>query len=252
MSWHTAAYTTLLGTTANTDIPALSDDVLTIFNNHFLLRKSYQLMMVWAASATLSRVRFDSPTMRFFGNPYIRPINVATLPANNPNALQIYTKPIILPQAEEIAIQATSAIAMGTERFTAVLMLGANIEAPPAGNVYWVRATSTTAATVNAWTTLTYTLETGLPTGNYAMVHSEVQSTNAFAHRWIFDEQIERPGFLSTTALGNRQPDDFYQLRYGVMGRFMNTSLPRLQVLANVADAAHEIYMGLIPLGRAA
>lgn len=252
MSWHVAAYTVLLGTTANTDVPALSDDVLTIFNNHFLLRRSYSLMAAWAGSATLSRVRFDSPTLRFYGNPYVRPVALGALPLTNPNTMQLWTKPIVLPAGEEIAVQATSAIAMGTERFTAVVMLGASQESVPAGNVYWVRATSTTAAVVNSWTTVAYTMETGIPTGSYAMVHSEVQSTNAIAHRWLFDEQVERPGFLSVTAVTNRQPDDFYQLRYGTMGRFVNTSLPRLQVLANVADAAHEIYIGLIPLGRAA
>lgn len=252
MSWHTAAYTLALGTVANTDVPALSDDILTIFNNHFLTRKAYNLVGAWAGSPTLTRARFDSPTLRFFGNPFIRPVNLGATPIQDPNFMHMFWKPIALPMNEEIAIQATSAVAMGTERFTALILLQPQYEPLPAGNVYWVRATSTTAAVANTWTTLAYTFDTGLPTGQYIMAHSEVFSAAAIAHRWIFDDQIERPGFTSLVAETNRQPNEFYQGRYGVMGRFFNTNVPRLQVLANGTDNAHTIYMGLIPVGRAA
>lgn len=248
MSFHLAAYTELIDNTANTDVNALTDDVLTILNNHFILRQPMKLIAAWMAAATLSRARFDSPTIRFYGNPYVRPINVAALPANNPNMAWYDEKPIILPAGEELAVQATSGIAMGTERFTALAWLQTMRDPVPAGTPYSVRFTSTTAAVANSWTTLTITLESSLPTGAFAMVGSECQSTNQFAHRWIFDEQIERPGFLSITGLGNRQFWESYRQPFGTMGRFTNVALPRLQVLANGADATHEGYLTLVKL----
>ncbi len=251
MSYHLAAYTLNIANVANTDVPALVDDILTIFNGHFLLRKPYQLVQAFVCAQSLTRARFDSPTMRFYGNPYIRPHNVGVLPLSNPNVAKWISRPFQLPMGEEIAIQATDSVGT-TERLNALIWLMAAMEALPPGNVYPVRFTSTGTAVVNSWTTIPYTMDTGIPTGQYAMVGSELQSSNGVAHRWIFDEQQERPGHISQGTLGGRVTDEDYLWTLGTMGRFYNTSLPRLQVLCNAGDAAHEGYMFLIPLGRAA
>lgn len=246
MTWHVADYTVAIGTTANTDVPALSDDVLSIQNSHFILRSPMKLLWAHALSATLARVRFDSPTMRYYGNPFIRPINVAALPGNNPNIGMYSDHAIVLPAGEEIAIQGTSAIAMGTERLHVTLGLEDHFEPPPAGNRYTVRFTGTATATANAWTTVAYSLDQALPAGKFVMVDSELVSTTIVAHRWIFDEQISRPGFLGTAALGNRMPYEFYREMFGRMGAFWNTALPRLQVLCTAADTAQEGYCTLV------
>lgn len=252
MSYHLAAYyNSALGTVANTDTPALPDGNLTIINNHFVLRKTYGLVRAFAASPTLIRARFDSPTMRFYGNPFIRPVNVGILPVNNPNEMMLSRRPFILPPGEEVAVQMTAAPGT-TEKAITLIWLMSSYTAPPPGNIYRVRFTSTTAAVANAWTIAAYTMDQGIPSGVYSMVMSELQSTNAIAHRWTFNEQVDRPGVLSITSEANRDDNEDYLLPLGEMGRFVNTSLPILEVLANAADAAHVGYMYLIPIGQGA
>lgn len=156
---------------------------------------------------------------------------------------------MMMPAGEELAIQATSGLAMGTERLTALIALQDMPEPIPAGTPYAVRFTSTGAANANAWTTIAFTMDQSFPTGTFDMIASEVQSTNAIAHRWIFDVQQPRPGFISLTSLANRGNWWQYLFRYGKMGSFINTAMPRLQVLCNAGDASHEGYMWVVPRG---
>jgi hypothetical protein len=69
-------------------------------------------------------------------------------------------------------------------------------------------------------------------------------------HRWIFDEQVYRPGLPSIATEANRAPYYLQTMPWGEMGRFVNTSLPRLQVWTDTADASFVGYLYVIPLGR--
>lgn len=246
-SFHLAAYTVALGTTANTDITALTDDIMLIQNNHFVPSKDMKIMAAYASSATLSRTRLNSPRIRQFAQSYIRPINVATLPAANPNIAFYFDAPIIIKAQEELQVEATSGIAMGTERFLCLLwLMDATLPGPipaPQSDVYTIRITSTTAAVANSWTTISASYETQLPQGTYAVTNIEYQATNAMAIRAIFDGQFYRPGSLGTQALANRTSTWLSMSQMGVWGQFNTVTLPRLQVLNNSTDASHEIYM---------
>lgn len=251
MSWHVACYTASLGSVTDTDTPALTDDVLTILNGHFVLRKSMQLIGAYAGGGTTTRVRFDSPTMRYYGNPLLRPFDNVTVPANNYNFMYFFNNAFTLPPGEEIAIQWTTS-GVGPTQVFAFIFLTDGIVRVGGGNYYPVRATSTTAATALKWSTVgnPITLQQAFPTGAFELVYSEVQSATCIAHRWIFDEQINRPGFIATSLLANRTPYYQQSLPYGVMGRFINTALPRLQVFCTAGDASFEIVLYVRPLGR--
>lgn len=249
--FHLSAFTALLGTTADTDITALQDDILAIQNNHFLPQVDLSVVKLWVASATLSRVKLNSPKIRQINPTFIRPINVGTLPANNPNYSHFDGSQLVVKAQEELQMLATSGIAMGTERFTGLVWLSTGINPIPTGDIYTCRFTSTGTAGANAWTTISYTMDTILPQGLYSMVSSELQSTNALAHRWIFSNQYWRPGGLSLTSLGNRSDFDLYDFEQGEYGRFATFDLPRLQVLCNGADAAHEGYFTVVRVGPA-
>jgi hypothetical protein len=245
MPLHLAAFTEAIDATANTDVNFLSDDYLDLVNNHARLRSPMSLYAAHAQSATLNRVRIDSPSIRLVGNPFIRPIQAALLPANDPNLMDLSRSPFKLQVGEEIAIQATAAPAM-TERFFALLWLADRLTPVPVGDIYPIRFTSATAAVADAWTTLAITLDQAIAPGEYALIGSEHQSTNAIAHRWIIPDKPWRPGALSVTAVGNRTHKLFYQHGLGEWGRFLNTSLPQLQVLCDGADAAHVGWMYIV------
>lgn len=247
--YHLCAYAETIDNTADNDITAVVDDILTIQNSHFVLSQEMGLFAAMAMSATLSRTRIQSPSMRQIAGPFVRPIIVSATPGNNANIWLLDRNPFRIPPFEEIQVLATSGVAM-TEPFAALLWLGDRLEPSPAGNVIPLRWTSTTAAVANAWTTLTITFTDALPSGVYTIVGSECQSTNGRAHRWIIPNQYWRPGMPSITALSQRLPYAMALGQFGVMGRFRSNDLPRPQVLANGTDNAHEGYLYAIRTGN--
>lgn len=243
--FHLFAFSEVIANTANIDIDAVQEGIMTVMNTHLLLPTDMQLVAASAFSATLSRARIVAPSLRQVGIPYIRPIFQAVIPPQDPNLQDLTKFPLRLRANEEIAIQATSGVAM-TERFTALLWLMDRYEPIPPGDVYTLYGTSTTAAVANTWTQLAITWNDQLPNGTYVVIGSEIQSTNAQAHRWIFNNQYLRPGFMSVSGLGNRSAPLSYDGRLGILGRFTTVTLPRAEVLVNGTDAAHDVYLQAI------
>lgn len=245
MSFHVAAFTESIVQLTNEDISALTDDILAIQNGHLFPQMDMDLQFVAVMSPNMDRARLVSPTMRQVTLPFIRPLNVAALPATDPNVADYRDIGIHLRGLEEFALEVTTNAA-GPSRVTGVVGLGGPIDPIPVGDVFTFRGTSTTAAVANAWSTLAVTFADILPAGNYAIVGGEHQSTNGQAFRLILEGQYWRPGGISVSALGNRTHWMFYKGGLGVWGRFKSTRLPIVQVLANAADAAHEIYLDIV------
>lgn len=250
MSFHLCNYNAAaLAAVANTDIPAIQDGYLPILNNHFVLPTSMMILKAHSGSATLQRTRLDSPTIRLYGNPHLRPVQQSLLPGSSPPVVWLNRRPFVLPAGEEIAVQATATGAGEHHNTQLWLFDGPPIAIDP-GPIFAVRFTSTTAAVGSAWTLLTITLDQALPSGVYQMVFSELFSTTGIAHRWIFDQKTLRPGQMSQLSEFNAFNILSYQFPLGVMGRFTNTSLPRLEVLCDAADASHIGYIHLQKMGQ--
>lgn len=244
--FHLAAYrNAALGNVADTDISAVVDDILAIQNNHFVLNQDMDLIAIFAGSATILRTKLASPSARQIAAPFIRPVNGAALPGNNANISLLMDRPYRIRRNEEIQVQATSGVAM-TEAFHALLWLARSVDPAPPGNITALRWTSTTAAVAGSWTTITATFTDSIPSGTYVAVGTEHFSTNAIAHRLIFSNQDLRPGMLSTVSATQRLPYAADLRQFGVLGYFKSNDLPRIQVLANAADATHEGYIDCI------
>lgn len=237
--FHLAAYFESIDNTANVDINAAVDDIIAIQNNHLILPQDMWLLAVAAMSATITNARLASPSMRQIANPFIRPLIAAAVPGSNPNVMILDHNPFRLTKGEELQITATSAVAMGSEDFTAFLWLADGKSPLPQGNVTPLQFTSTTACVADTWTSVALTWNDSLPSGRYAAVMSEHWSATGRGHRWIFSNQIYRPGYLSFTANSGRHPYAMGLGQFGLMGTFLSTDLPRLQVLAGTTDNAH-------------
>lgn len=247
--YHVAAYTEAIDNAANNDIAALTDDYLVIQNAHFLLTQDWLLHWAWVGSATLNRARLSQPTINVVTRPFIRPLDRAAVPPDLPAIADYRENPFRLRAREELVIEATSGIAMGTERFTALIGIMDRLIPAPVGEVYTLRGTSTTAAVANSWTSLTMTWDNQLPEGQYAVVGLETQSANAQASRLIIEGLPNRPGSVSVTGLGNETHRMFRKGGLGRWGDFPNYIIPTPQVLANAADASHEVYLDIVKLG---
>lgn len=248
MPFHLAAYFESINNVTNEPVSALADQIIPITNNNFILPKPYDLVACMAGSATATRARINSGSIRQVNPTYIRPINLSLLPGTNPNVMMMFENPFRLQAHEEISIEASGA-AGGAENFHALMWLAAGWKLAPQGRMYRMRFTHATTVTANVWSDVVYTLETSLPAGTYAMVGSDYFGTTAWAHRWVFDGQFERPGSIGVATAGLRVP---YMLEHSLLstwGEFKTYSLPRLQVACNAADTSGEGYMNVIQIG---
>lgn len=243
--FHTIANTVSAAASTLTDLTPVPDEIMTIENAHFLPAQDLRLYGAFAMATDLQRVRFTTPKLRQISPVFVRPIQPTLIGGNNANVALYDRAPLILRGQEEIVVEGFQDN-VGAQRITVVSFLGQNLTAVPPGDVYPIRATSVTAVTANAWSLLTYTLDQQLPAGRYACVLVEHISANSQAVRMIFDDQYFRPGAPGLADVNNRLPSPWYEYPLGVYGYFRTFSLPRVQVLCNGADAAHELYFHVI------
>ena len=248
MSFHMAAFTVNIGTTVNTDAPAVQDDVLTISNNHFLPQQDLGLVFACAMSATNLRGRIVSPTNRLVTLPFIRPVIVGAVPGDSRNVADYRSNPFRIRAQEELAIEGTSGLAMGNERWNAVVGLQDIFEPVPRGDVFTIRGTSTTTSTANAWTSLVTTWADTLPAGRYAIVGMSGFAATAVAFRLIIPGYTWRPGAIVGDSAGDQFHEMFTKGGLGLWGTFQSTAMPTVQTLNNAAVATHEYYMDIIRL----
>jgi len=243
--FHTGAFTASLGNVQNADVPAIADDWLSVQNSHFFPQQDYRLFWAVGIGLAMDRMRIVSPSKRLVSLPLIRPLNVAAAPANITPTADYRDDLFRIFALEELSVNADMN-AVGPNRVFCVMGLGDRIDPAPTGDLFTIRATSTTAASVNVWTTLALTFVDTIPQGNFAVVGLEVQSATAIAARLIFENQYMRPGAISITSLANRADVLHRKGGMGLMGTFKAQRTPIPQVLCTAADAAHEVYLDLV------
>lgn len=250
MTHHTAAYFETTGAAVtDSQINALTDGVLSIRNNNFFLDQPLDLIFAAVMGLDLSRARIDSPTLRNITRPYLFEIGAGVDPDAVPRFADYWQRPFRLPADQELELQVTEA-SVGGSNITALINLLTNNIPAPGGDIYTLRATSTTAATANAWSNIgPLTFDNSLPPGRYAVVGGIHQSANGQGFRVDFQSaagQKEKPGGMSVNALDDKIVPRQRLGGWGVWGEFDNTVLPSIEVLANGADAAHEVYLDII------
>lgn len=243
--FHLAGYYGSIAAVANTNCPAIVDDVLTIQNAHFMLTQPRDLLFAYAGSPLLDRARINSPTFRAFSPSFIWPINLDDSIPANPGVADYRDNPLRIPPLEEIAVEVTNTAAGPSDTF-ALLGLQSVYEPVPRGNIYTLRGTSTTATVADVWTTAVFAWADTLPDGNYVVVGGMQYSATAVAFRLIFDNQIDRPGCIaSVLATGDQWPPQG-KGGLGVWGHFRPCAMPQVQLLNTAAVAVHTILLDIM------
>jgi hypothetical protein len=248
MSFHLLAYTGNVGTTPNTDLPSVVDDVVPVQNNHFLLSRDRNLLFAVAIGATITRQRIVQPSLRQIVEPQIHPLVGSATPGDDANVADYSLYPLRIRALEELSVESSSGIAMGTERHYSLLGLEEAREPTPGGDIYTMRGVSSTAAVANTWTTLTTTWDVVLPEGIYGVVGFVGAGSGAIAYRLIFEDQRDRPGSLALQAVTQKPHRIFKSGNLGVWGRFRNYAMPQVQVLSSTTTNTHTLFMDLIRL----
>lgn len=245
--WHTSAYSqSVTNSLTNAQVNALADNVLRIGSqNGFVLQQDMMLMLAWICPNNATAARLLSPKLAQFGYLQLTPLQVAAKVANGYLVAQWPYRPFTFRNQEEVTAWVdTGGSSAAVE--TVVVSFSASIDQIPVGEELTIKITSTTTATANAWSLLTYATSQTLPEGAYTMVGSELQSTTGIAHRWTFWGQFYRPGMPSTVAYTDLKFPGVSDYRMGTMGQFSNVTLPNLESLSSAADASFTGYIHCI------
>jgi len=239
-------FSAALAQAANLDIPALADNILTIANGHFLPQKDMDLQFAYCQATTINRARIVSPSNRHITLPFIRPTNLGQNPITQQELADYRANPFTIKGLEELAIEATSDLACGTEDCTALVGLTIDARPAPRGNVFTMRVTSVTASVADAWTTITPVFPDSLPTGTYSIVGLEYVAVTGTAARCVLDNQIWRPGCVAQVLINNQAQQLFKKGGLGEWGRFTSTAMPGFEVLNSAAVSVHTLFMDIV------
>lgn len=244
---HTLAWSnTAVSNTAEVDLTPVTDAVVPVTAaNHFLPQRDIPIVYVGAASANLQRARFSTPTLALVTTPFIRPINQALTFGVPQRFWDLSEQPLTLKGLEEITMLVTQTGGAAQQVVAVAGLMWQAIPAPP-GNIWTLRGTSTSTATINVWTQITMTWFNALPTGLFAVVGMEAASTSMIAARLILENQVPRPGVLGVQGLTNFANQIFRGSSYsdlGIWGQFHNYNMPLCEVLCTAADNSFEVYL---------
>lgn len=245
--YHVVAYQANTFGQTNFDSTPLADSWIPISNGHYLPPVALNFYGGWMGGVNLTAVTLVTPKTRSVVPPRLYPIQNTLLPPDRPHMYDRRSNPFGLNAFEEVSVQMNVGGAANAFN-TAVMFWGNSLDPVPAGDVYTLHGTSTTAVTANAWTQLVVTWDQTIPAGRYMIIGSQVQSTNAIAHRWYFRYSQMKPGFLSVSAVTNISDPTYYQGGWGALGYFDSPVFPFLEVLANAADASHDVVMNMVKI----
>jgi len=245
--FHLAAYSTIAVTAVETDLQAVVDTIMPISNGHLVPQQSAELIFAAAMATNLTLARLQTPTLVQQTTPYIRGVMSGLVPTSPTQLATYLLSPLDLTKLEEIQVLGTQTAGVN-QRITAILGLQYGPASPAYGNIYTIRGVSVTAAVANAWTTIAMVWQNALPNGRYAIVGMQHLSANGQAARLIVQGLFFRPGCLSSILVGDIPHPYFQKGAMGQWGVFDNYTMPNVEVLCNAANAAHEVYMDIIPL----
>lgn len=194
--------------------------------------------------ASLARAQLQSPSLRVKTNLDIEPIVQGLVFGSAPETSLWPETPVpVAPdEALNFAVQSDPAAAAIHRGF---VFLSDGPQAPVAGEMFTIRATSGITLVTGTWVNGNLTLSQTLPAGRYAVVGMRARGTNLVAARLLFSEQVSRPGVLAVNAIGDL---DLYWTRFGRMGewgQFPHTIPPTVDCLG-VTDTAQVYLLDLV------
>lgn len=242
-----AAYTANLGIgVAYAPLAAIADGSMAITNNHLLLPKPLQLDYAYACGTTLTDVQMSSPSLRTPNLPDLYPIDAVAQPANDPNIMDYRAHPFTLPALEELVVLASNPGAAAIQAFFVLFLGDPTTPWDNRAPVYTVKCTAAITAVPLKWTAGLLTFTQALASGTYAVLGMWTTSATGIVARLVFPLASNyRPGVLMSSAYGKRGPFAGTKAPLGVMGTFVNTNPPQLEILCTAADAAQTVFLDI-------
>jgi len=252
MVTHLCAWSQVVPTDAETELDAITDDVLSIVGGkRFAVRAGMDHVHFTAALSTnLVSARLNSPSLEMRRTrAYVIPqVSDAIKFPLSPYAVCKPPVPLTLAVGEHLSGLGT---ASANVRIYMLASLGpATLPPVPAGERIVVRCTSNTPLRPNEWTTCNLTPDVSLAVGTYTLIGMLPISANAIAARAIVLGQVNRPGVpaLAGTEAAVKKCDPLWltAVQQYPMGSFPHTDLPQVQFLSSAADTSEVVYLYLV------
>ena len=242
-----AAVTTIEPVTATPDdhVQVTGDDIYIPKLSHLI--GAFAGHGVTAVAGTPSQAYLDSPSLRRITRheiPILDSFNTPPL-ISAPQMHPLNPIPLDEGEALNAYLANTAVCAAGRGMVGAWLADGAI--SPVVGDIRTILCTSVITGTLAVWDSGALTLAYDLPTGRYQLVGARcLAGATSQLFRFIFVEQWERPGGVSTRVIADPDLPDFRRGNLGVWGEFSHRALPRLEVLNVETVANPSVYLDVI------
>lgn len=234
---------------AFTRIAAVPDNHMRTDGDGIVIGEFNRLIGGYACcGATVTEVRYQSPSLRRHNPCYIRPLELAITPAGIPVHGVDPAVSIPLDTNEMLEVEENGDPA-AAEQVSVATFLGTGQITPVNGKIITVNFTITLAQVVSSWQFSEITFPDELPVGDYEIVGAEFVISGGVVARFVPKGEIHRPG-APVVAAGNFGANTPF--RFGKMGtwmRFNTIRPPGVEVLGSVAagSATYQCYMDVIP-----
>lgn len=245
--YHTSAFFAAVGNaTNNTQIPVVQDDVLTTRNNNLFPAEDFRLQWAYGGNDDIFGARLVTPDWRVITPPNIMPINPTDQPGDDPSIADYRANTLRIRGGQELEAQGSD-----TSAATPIVVIIGYADRPtpaPAGDIFTIRAASTSTAVAGVWTNMALIFDDTLPPGVYSIVGGFAFAATGLGFRLRIPGQLQRPGGLCMTTVSQKPPKFFLKGGLGEWGRFPNDTLPEVELLATAGDTAMTLFLDVIKI----
>lgn len=245
--YHLLVYEEAIGpNAADSDLDAVVDPEFSQRNSHYIFSEDYQVVAALAMATSLTDARLSAATINAISRHHFFPFDRSATVISRPSLLDYTDYPIRLPKNEEVAVEASNNLGVGTENTTIGLFVTTidwTRTLPFGMQTLVVQATAAPTSVAQAWSADgAITFETELRGGVYAVIGATGYRANGifanlnFPRAPLVGGRKLRPGFVLQNAVGDVSPK--LQIGgLGELGRFHTFEPPQLRVYASDAAA---------------
>lgn len=241
-----AFYKASAGGLTDEDTPAVSDQVFTISNNHFIPPVPVWLKMAVLVGAQAQRLKISSPKLRALAQLQFprAAVGVSAVTAGQFNDCSVM--PVKLNPIDELSALVTTTVG-ASNNIVGVWLDDGNTQ-HPRGEPYWIHGQSTFTSVAAQWSNGSITFDQTLPAGRYSIIGMDVVAATTSFARLIFPTGGWRPGVTVRTAVGGNMPDFFQNGYMGEFGQFASVAQPLLEVFSTTGVSLFDVYLQLLKI----
>ncbi len=234
--------------TALLQVKAVQSNIYPITNNGFLVQTLNKISSVVVIASGGIRGQLQSASLRVQPFIDIVPVNRSVGAESPVRFTDFYANPLQVRSNEELDFfAAQNSGGSGTVSSLVFFTDGPVRPASPLGAIT-VHATASAVVTANAWSSVTFALDTSLDPGTYSVIGMRAYSATGIGARLIPNSgnQTYRPGVPMVNSYDGY---DYKYARYGMSGQFITfatTALPQVEIFATSADSAEELWLDLV------